>query len=116
MVLQNMNRDCFIRFKKNEVWRITAVVAILLAAMAFIIAMESEESDGTSGKCGDKLTWNLDDDGNLTISGSGDMYSNSRPWGDGVKSVRFEGSATSIGDNAFRGCRSLTSVEIPDSG
>ena len=33
-----------------------------------------EESTINSGKCGDDLTWILNEDGTLTISGSGDMY------------------------------------------
>lgn len=28
----------------------------------------------SSGKCGDNLTWTMDDAGNLVITGSGDMY------------------------------------------
>jgi hypothetical protein len=31
-------------------------------------------SSATSGKCGDNLTWELSDDGVLTISGTGDMH------------------------------------------
>lgn len=32
-----------------------------------------EASTATSGTCGDNLTWNLDSEGTLTISGTGDM-------------------------------------------
>jgi hypothetical protein len=66
--------------------------------------------------CGPSLTWKLDDNGNLTIAGDGAMYDGySSPWGTKIKSVRFEGLITSIGNYAFCSCTSLTSVSIPDS-
>ncbi len=76
------------------------------------------DPDGAeSGTCGENLIWVLDDDGNLIISGSGDMYDygypNCGPWGKEIKTVRFEGSATSIGKYAFYDCTSLSSVSMP---
>ena len=73
-----------------------------------------------SGECGENLTWTLDEQGTLTISGTGNMWSS--PGGinwDGHKndiiSVVIEDGATSIGIEAFCGCSSLTSVTFPDS-
>ena len=98
-----------------------------------------------SGNCGENLTWTLDTDGLLTISGTGEMedyssYGNvpwnglvdkincvvirngvtSISWGafmgcTGLTSVTIPNSVTSIGDGAFRNCTGLTSVTIPDS-
>lgn len=85
-----------------------------------------------SGKCGQKLNWVLYDDGELVISGVGNITST--PWnaytssvkkvviGNGVTSVpasAFSGyvnlkyakipqSVTTIGNNAFAGCANLT--------
>ena len=68
------------------------------------------------------LTWKLDADGTLTISGTGAMknydyndnpspvYNNSN-----VKKVVIEDGVTSIGNSAFNECISLTSITIPDS-
>ncbi len=75
-----------------------------------------------SGTCGDNLTWTLDYDGTLTISGTGAMYdwsySSDVPWysnRSSVKKVIIGNSVTSIGNSAFRDCSSLTSIDIPDS-
>jgi len=74
-------------------------------------------SDETSGKCGENLTWVLDDDGTLTISGTGAMTnwsSDSKvPWyskKDKIKIVNIENSVTSIGKNAFHDCGNLIGI------
>ena len=70
--------------------------------------------ESESGDCGDSVTWALYHDGLLRISGSGDMTSH--PWTAGdIKGVVIENGVTSIGDDAFNGCTSLTSVTIPGS-
>lgn len=69
-----------------------------------------------SGKCGENATWVLDNDGTLTISGTGAMYdySHGAPWGTDIKKVVIEKGITSIAGCAFYGCTNLTSVTIPD--
>lgn len=76
----------------------------------------------TSGSCGDDLTWNIDDDGKLTISGTGEMQSWSTPsdvpWvsiKDSIKEVVISDGVTSIAGNAFKDCTSLTGITIPVS-
>ena len=70
----------------------------------------------------DNLTWKLDANGTLTISGTGamkdyDYDSNPSPVynNSDVKKIVIEDDVTSIGDAAFFHCRSLKSITIPDS-
>ena len=75
---------------------------------------------GKVGTCGENLTWKLDDEGTLTISGTGAMTNFAfceSPWygNTAIKNVVIEDGVTSIGDDAFNGCTELTSVAIPAS-
>lgn len=93
----------------------------------------------SSGKCGNNLTWELDNNGVLTITGTGDMktYSMSNmPWrqdlvtevvlnegitsisknafaGSKITTLNLPSSITVIGDNAFKGCKLLVNVFLP---
>ncbi len=75
------------------------------------------------GKCGEDISYTLTFDGVLTISGNGDIYdysSYSVPWedyksGDGeyvIKTLIIEDGVKSIGNMAFNGCTSLTTVAM----
>lgn len=79
-----------------------------------------------SGTCGDNLTWELSDDGTLTISGTGNMEDyreknyttgSTSPWfayAPNIKGVVLEEGVTSIGNYAFYDCTNLVSATIPE--
>ena len=107
--------------KKRLLSFVLAVLMIASLLPATALAADIADS-GTCGAEGDgsNLTWTLDSDGVLTISGSGDMYdygygSSDAPWHGRVKSAVIAEGVTRIGGCAFYDCRSLTSVTIPDS-
>ena len=79
-----------------------------------------------------QVTWELSEDGTLTISGTGDMedytgsnfddyYCSTAPWcqqkelKESIKNIIIKNGVTSIGDLAFYECNNLTSVTIPNS-
>ena len=108
--------------KKRLLSFVLAVLMIASLLPATALAADIVKS-GTCGAEGDgsNLTWTLDSEGVLTISGSGDMHDYdfpSAPWYDSrsrVKSAVIADGVTSIGWDAFEDCTSLTSVTIPDS-
>lgn len=70
--------------------------------------------------CGENVTWTLED-GTLTISGTGRMTNftsdSPAPWADQadqITNVEVEGTVTSIGAVAFKGCTNLTTVTLAD--
>ena len=106
------------------------IALLLIALVCVLLSCTVAGAETRTGTCGENLTWTLEDDGTLTISGTGSMenysytatYVNDRyvnlttaPWGEKITSVDIEYGVTNIGDYAFCGCGSLTSVIIPCS-
>ena len=98
---------------------------LVLTLLLGIIPISALATDAVaSGSCGDNLTWTLDENGILIISGNGLMWNwggidaSVAPWADRTKDicvVIIEDGVTHIGQEAFSGCTSITSVVIPDS-
>ena len=81
-------------------------------------------ASGTCGGEGDgkNLTWTLDDEGLLTISGTGEMrdfqIDSDAPWHSErqeITAVTIQEGVTKIGANAFIKCAQLASVFLPES-
>lgn len=94
----------------------------LLVIFAALFLMGLVANAETSGKCGDNLTWTLNDAGTLTISGTGEMDdfdtqvpNHCPPWGNDINSVVINYGVTTIGRQAFKFCRSLTRVSFSSS-
>lgn len=105
---------------KNQIWRIflCCYVTVMLLTLGVLAADIVD-----SGACGDNLTWTLDSEGALTISGMGKMdnydntSSNHAPWyakRANIVTVVINDGVTTIGSYAFDTCYSLTSVIISD--
>ncbi|MBO5129001.1 MAG: leucine-rich repeat protein [Oscillospiraceae bacterium] len=107
------------------------MVCCLLPTVAFAAEVASgtcgfcEECYGAGecGDCSDNLTWTLDGNGVLTISGTGKMpycgeEGETAPWyayKDSIKSVVIEEGVTSVGTMAFYCYSGLTSVTLPST-
>ena len=83
------------------------------------LAAYAEDTDET-GKLGDNVTWTLDSEGNLTISGTGavsDHAEGDNPFAnnDQIKNVIIEEGITHLGNYVFSSCHYIQSVELPES-
>ena len=96
--------------RKITILTIAFLSSVLMCANAFAAA---------TGRCGDSIKWTLDDSGNLTLSGSGEMWNNGyddSPFKDyEIRKATVKYGITSIGDYAFMGCSGLTELTLPNS-
>ena len=103
--------------------RILLVMLVLCLTLSLLPGTVSAADILDSGKCGENVTWTLDADGTLTISGTGDMYRfngiGDSPWPwweqcDKITTGVICSGVTSVGQYLFADCINLTSVTIPD--
>lgn len=108
----------------------TKVLATILC-VAFAVVIISTNvfaaDEIASGNCGDNLTWVIDSNGTLTISGTGEMmemYDPSQvpaeiaPWkvnAESVKKIAVESGVTSISVTAFDDMLNLKTISISDT-
>ena len=82
--------------------------------------VEPEEAYVAEGTCGENLTWTLDEEGTLTITGEGamdDFESYHTPWSEyneQVQSIVMDPRMTTIGNNAFYFLPNVSEVVIPE--
>ena len=100
--------------------RTLTVTEDLTLTAEFAIIEDDDVID--SGTCGENLMWTLTYNGVLIISGTGDMedyyIDEPSPWNNkknNIKKLIVMAGVTSIGDDAFSECSSLTSVDIGNS-
>lgn len=97
--------------------RLLSILLVLLTALTLLPL--GALADSNNNKCGENLTWELDEIGILTISGTGDMYDYSSadpaPWSEHcveITNVTISDGVTSIGSSAFCYC-SVKSITLP---
>ncbi len=115
----NMLEIVFFRGNKAK-WNAISVGSSNGALTGAIVVTAEDGDVVATGSCGDNLTWSLDRNLHLSISGTGAMtnWSPTAPWHsyDGsIKTVTISSGVTSIGDYAFQACNNLTSITIGDS-
>lgn len=102
------------------------LAGVLALCMLFSIlpgAAFAETSILANGQCGENLTWSLDNTGELTISGTGDMWdfkdpNVAVPWWDVYQNIQFvviEDGVTSLSDSVFGFYPTLREVTLPSS-
>ena len=100
-------------------------VLIALSVLSMSVSAETARTVLDSGLCGadgDNVLWTLYKDGELVISGEGEMADfgvYNIPWeeayGKSIRKVTVENGVTSVGDNAFRGLYYAAEFNIADS-
>ena len=105
---------------KKKIWSVpVALIVVLTVAFLFRGITVSADTD-TSGTCGDNATWTYED-GTLTISGTGSLYSYnvySSPWNNYrtyVSDLVIEEGITYFGNRAFLDLENLKTVSFPAS-
>ena len=104
--------------KKKGPYYVLAAIVITVLLMINCLAFAKADN-----RCGDDLIWNLNEEGILSITGSGTMtdfsgFDHSAPWqslSNTIVSVYIGEGVTSIGDNAFYGCTEIGDIILPDS-
>lgn len=106
------------------------LAALMLLSLMPLVSLAEEtialppiaENLALGGKCGQNVTWTLDNAGTFTISGTGDMFDyrgeNDIWWGrrkSNIRSVVVEDGVTSVAAHSFCHCDNLTSVVLADS-
>lgn len=108
---------------KKRVLSFLLAFAMLCSMLPQVALPAAAATVTASGTCGENLTWTLDSNGILTISGTGNMYDYGdngvgvQPWEAYCKdivSVVIEAGVTGIGYAAFASCEKLRSVAIPE--
>ena len=125
---------------KEKLLKVFVLLPAILVAVFMLFVINIKADDGgtiASGTCGDNLTWVLDDNGTLTISGTGKMNDYYQPfivdpmaddpivipavpapwynYRNKIISVIIEPGAESIGNRAFSLCIKLQNISIPNS-
>ena len=107
---------------KTSLKLVTALLSVIFVLSVF---PNVRVNAATSGTCGDSATWTLDDEGVLTISGTGEngvgdieaafYESHKNEFDREIVSLDIQDGIITIGAGAFQGCSSLASITIPDS-
>lgn len=79
-------------------------------------------SNSLSGMCGNNITWTLSGDGTLILEGTGSTFNyhsgNIAPWNEyksNIISIIVGEGITKLGNQIFRDCTALVSVELPST-
>lgn len=101
--------------KKTMLWMLLSVILLC----TILLPAEVKAAEVMGGTCGENLTWQIDDAGVLTVSGTGIMqFTSGSPWSGHKQDIRklvVEEGVTGITDNAFSGCTALTELVLPES-
>lgn len=100
------------------------LIGLAVCLLALLTAFTAAATTAEEGTCGEDLRWTLDENGVLTVSGSGamtdyatdgDEKSPFTAFESEIKAVVIGAGVTSVGDNAFCECYNTARVTLPES-
>ena len=91
------------------------ILTLVLTFSLMTLVSFADDSDESSGKCGENAVWTLSDDGTLTISGTGELEETAFGDNNKIVNVIIEDGITNISYGVFLRCSGLESITIPDS-
>lgn len=97
---------------------LSLILALLMVVSLLPVSALADGSIVQSGNCGidGNIKWTLDDAGVLTITGTGEIASDTwRDYKDDIKSVVIGEGVTGICYWAFQSCSNLSEVSLPKS-
>lgn len=97
--------------RKITIKQFTFITILALTLLLLSVAFAA------GGSAGDKISWNLDGNGLLTITGEGKM-DKSASWSSyrrDITSIEIGEGITTISDDAFYGCDSIKAVSLPST-
>ena len=102
--------------------KIAAALFLIVLGIVLFPGKKLNAAEDQSGNCGANVTWTLDAEGTLTISGTGAMRdykgtTDKSPFNGKaeIKKVVIKSGVTSIGSALFYNCSNLAEVSIPNS-
>lgn len=102
-------------------WLYGILCAILLIVLALLILFQGPRVL-MKYTFDENMTWSLDDDGTLTVSGTGKMpdytAADQTPWYpfyNEIRHVKIDEGVTYIGNYAFEGCSTMSALTLPTS-
>lgn len=102
--------------------KIFSLVLVLCLCLGLLGNLSVIVSAASNGSCGNNATWVLDDNGTLTISGTGaikigdeESPGSWHQYRANIKKVVINDGLTSIEEDVFRYCNNLISVQLPNS-
>ena len=109
-------------FMKASKTKIAAALLLIVLGIVLIPGKKLNAAEEQSGNCSANVTWTLDAEGTLTISGTGAMKdykgtTDKSPFNGKaeIKKVVIKSGVTSIGSALFYNCSNLAEVSIPNS-
>ena len=95
-------------------------ILLVLSLMLALVPAAFAADIAASGTCGSGVAWALDNDGTLTITGSGQIRDYSKtapaPWkGTAVKKLVIGEGVTAVGAYAFTDCTEIACVQLPST-